>query len=97
MNPTSVFWADDKYARPQYYSSKNIISGHLGIDFVMPKQGPVTAGWYFNQNQPLATANPKMTNSAKPEYFVSGDGVIPTVAGRPREGIFAGKFSRTYR
>ena len=95
MGFTDVYWTADKYSRTRSYQFP--VSGHLGIDFEMVKQDPVTAGWYFNQNQPNLYARPALSNEIRPEYFVSGDGVVPTVHGKARMSTEPFKISRHYK
>ena len=82
MTFTNVYWVSDKYTRPTQFSLP--ISGHLGIQFEQVKQDPVTAGWYFNENQIMGYST-KLTNGAQPEYFLSGDGVLPTIICKPNK------------
>ena len=90
---TNLYWASDKYTHPRSYDIVNVKSNHLGIDFDMVKQDPVSAGYYFNQNQ--VTQPVKLNKGFQPEYFRGGDRVIPTVAGKPRVDPSLYKFSRT--
>ena len=93
MGFTNVYWQPEKYNTPRQFQKP--ISGHLGIDFDIPKQDPVTAGWYFGQNPVLVTAQRKsLSRGAQPEYFLSGDKVLPTVGGYPRLPKHLFKFSR---
>ena len=93
MGFTSVYWQPEKYTRSRKFVKP--ISGHLGIDFDLPKRDPVTAGWYFNQNQSLASGHvTKLSKGYQPEYFLSGDNVLPTVGGNPRLAKHLFKFSR---
>ena len=93
MTFTDVYWVPEKYSRSRAFTRP--VSGHLGIDFDMVKQDPVTAGFYFGQNQPVLTAQQtKLSKGYQPEYFLSGDGVLPTVGGHPRLPKELFKFSR---
>ena len=92
---TNVYWAPDKFTKTRSFAKP--ISGHLGIDFSMVKQEPVTAGFFFGQNQPLLTNQPPQATAFKPEYFVGGDGVLPTVGGKPRTNIAGMNFRRGYK
>ena len=95
MGFTDVYWTADKHTRATTWQLP--VSGHLGIDFELPKQDPVTAGWYFNQNQPSLYARPPLSTEVRPEYFVSGDGVVPTVHGKARMPTEPFKISRHYK
>ena len=95
MSYTNLYWAPDKYSTTRTFTPP--ISGHLGIDFEMIPDDPVTAGYFFNQNQPLPGISNRMTNSYMPEYFTAGSGKVPTVGGAPRMDQSVFKFSRTYQ
>ena len=92
---TNLYWAPDKYTTTRTFTTP--ISGHLGVDFEMVQPDPVTAGYYFNQNQAQPGISNRMTNSYMPEYFTSGSGEVPTVGGAPRMDPSVFKFSRTYQ
>ena len=95
MGFTNLYWQPDKYSTTRQFTQE--ISGHLGIDFELIPHDPVTAGFYFNENQALPLTNRKHANSFWPEYFVAGSGTVPTVGGQPRMDPSLFKFSRTYR
>ena len=95
MGFTDVYWTADKYTRP--IEGQIPISGHLGIQFEQVKRDPVTAGWYFNQNQPSAYARPTLSTEIRPTYHLSGDGVVPTVGGLPRMATGPLKITRHYK
>ncbi len=95
MGFTDVYWTADKYTRSRAFQLP--ISGHLGIQFEQVKRDPVTAGWYFNQNQPNLHARPPLSTEYRPEYFVSGDGVVPLVHGKARMSTEPFKISRHYK
>ena len=81
MNLTNPYWRAPTEYNLQKFDKP--ISNSRGFLFNLPHRQPVTAGYYYGQNQPqVNTRKPQIVTDSRPEYY-SVQNIIPTTGGRP--------------